>query len=323
MAGEIRRVAWFAGVVVSVLVWAVYVWSIRDAVAVDAHAYYAANLSNLYSSGQEGARDLYVYSPAFAQAIEPLRWIGAETFVLVWRSLEAAALIVMVGPWAAPLLFVQPFAPEINGGNIHLLMGLAIVAGFRYPWTWSLILLTKVTPGVGLMWFAVRREWRSLAIAVGATAAIAGVSFVLNPEAWFDWLAMLRGQAVMSDAFELVQAPLVLRLIASGLLVAWGARTDRRWTVLVAAFIALPVTWVNGLAMFAALPLLLRRGGVPAFAVQRLEAAEVPAESWRDRIEAPGRDRVLPDPSAIQGCRAAGGLDELREHPAGEPRHAR
>ena len=43
----------------------------------------------------------------------------------------------------------------------------AIVLGFRWPFTWAFVLLTKVTPGVGLLWFAVRREWRSLAIALG------------------------------------------------------------------------------------------------------------------------------------------------------------
>lgn len=29
----------------------------------------------------------------------------------------------------------------------------------------------------------------------------------------------------------------------------WGARTDRRWTVIVAATLALPVLWIAGLAM--------------------------------------------------------------------------
>ena len=46
-------------------------------------------------------------------------------------------------------------------GNIHLLLGAVIVAGFRWPWLWALPLLTKVTPGVGLLWFALRREWRT------------------------------------------------------------------------------------------------------------------------------------------------------------------
>ena len=68
---------------------------------------------------------------------------------------------------------------ELAGGNIHLLLAAAIVLGFRWPWTWSLVLLTKITPGIGLLWFVVRREWRNLTIALGGTAAIVAVSFVL------------------------------------------------------------------------------------------------------------------------------------------------
>ena len=52
--------------------------------------------------------------------------------------------------------------------------------GFRYPWTWGFVLLTKVTPGIGLLWFAVRREWRALAIALGVTGVIVAVSLVLD-----------------------------------------------------------------------------------------------------------------------------------------------
>ncbi len=61
-------------------------------------------------------------------------------------------------------------------GNVHMLLALAIVLGFRWPATWSFVLLTKVTPGIGLLWFAVRREWRSLAIALGATAVLVTLS---------------------------------------------------------------------------------------------------------------------------------------------------
>ena len=38
---------------------------------------------------------------------------------------------------------------ELAGGNIHLLLAAAIVLGFRWPATWSLVLLTKVTPVSG------------------------------------------------------------------------------------------------------------------------------------------------------------------------------
>jgi hypothetical protein len=42
-------------------------------------------------------------------------------------------------------------------------------------------------------------------------------------------------------------------------LVAWGARTDRRWTVVIAATISLPTLWIHGLAMLAGV-IALQRG---------------------------------------------------------------
>ena len=48
---------------------------------------------------------------------------------------------------------------------------LALV-GLGWPAAWALPLLPKVTPGIGVVWFLVRREWRSLAIAVGLGIAV-------------------------------------------------------------------------------------------------------------------------------------------------------
>ena len=59
-----------------------------------------------------------------------------------------------------------------------------------------------------------------------------------------------------------IPIPLWIRLPAAAVLVVWGARTDRRWTVPVAATLALPVLWVSGFAICAALasePLLRDR----------------------------------------------------------------
>ena len=65
-------------------------------------------------------------------------------------------------------------APRSTPATSRSCMALAIVWGFRHPWTWSFVLLTKVTPAVGLLWFVVRREWRNLGIALGASAVLAG-----------------------------------------------------------------------------------------------------------------------------------------------------
>ena len=53
---------------------------------------------------------------------------------------------------------------------------------------------------------------------------------------------------------------MLIRLPIAALIVVWGARTDRRWTVPVAATLALPILWPSGLAVLAALwPILQRR----------------------------------------------------------------
>ena len=83
------------------------------------------------------------------------------------------------------MLFL-PIPFEIVSGNVHLLYAAVIVAGFRLSAAWALPLLTKVTPGIGLVWFLVRREWRPLAVAFGVTVAVAAVSFVLDTDALAD-----------------------------------------------------------------------------------------------------------------------------------------
>ncbi len=58
-----------------------------------------------------------------------------------------------------------------------------------------------------------------------------------------------RGLAQVFDEAGSLPIPLWPRLIAAAALVVWGARTDRRWTVVAAATVALPVLWIAGLAM--------------------------------------------------------------------------
>src|SRR5207237_2518368 len=113
------------------------------------------------------------------------------------------------------------------------LLGAAIVLGFRWPWTWAFVLLTKVTPGVGLLWFAFRREWRSLGIALGVTAAIAAVSFALRPDLWREWLDLLVAATRAPDWEFIIPIPVWFRLPVSVALLYWAReRTGRgrsRW----------------------------------------------------------------------------------------------
>jgi glycosyl transferase family 87 len=176
----------------------------------------------------------FVYSPAAAQAMIPFQALPFEVFVGLVRAAELAAAFALAGPFLPLVILWPPLASEINAANINLLIVAVAVWGLRWPALWSLVLLTKVTPGVGLLWFAVRGEWRNLAIAFGLTGAIVLASFVYAPGLWFEWPAYM-ATLTPSDG-----VPLWARVGIAAALVAWGARTNRPWTVVLAVTIATP-----------------------------------------------------------------------------------
>ena len=254
----------------AVVLWALVVvfaepWGRLWGTGQDARCYYQATLADPYLHSSWNDPIAYVYSPAFLQFVSPLTALPWQAFMAVWTGLLIGAVRFLTGPrlLAAGLLF--PFtAMEVAGGNVSLLLAVAIVVGFRWPAAWSLVLLTKITPGIGLLWFAVRREWRSLFVALAATAAIVAVSAVLMPAAWRQWLDVVVANAGRGGTWASVPLPLLIRLPAAVVLVIWGARTDRRWTVPVASMLALPALWYGGLSMLlAVIPLLARDARTP------------------------------------------------------------
>jgi Glycosyltransferase family 87 len=217
----------------------------------DSKAYYLAGLDDPYGRGDVGNDYAFLYSPAFSQLMVPFRLLPIGVFPAVWTMLLIVSLAWTAGRLSLPLLLLQPVVASLALGNIEILMAAAIVAGFRYPATWSFILLSKVTPGVGLVWFAVRREWRNLAIALGVTAVIVVVSFVLAPQLWADWLALLARNNAADFRLPVVPGPLVVRVTIAAALIAWGGLTDRRWTVPVGAALAVPVGYFTLFAIAA------------------------------------------------------------------------
>jgi hypothetical protein len=232
--------------------------------SVDAYAYWTTRTGDFYAAAQTGQIGAYLYTPAFAQALAPLVWVPVAVFTALWTALNCAALWWLLGRYALPSLLFLPIPFEIISGNVHLLYAVAIVVGFRHAAPWALMLLTKVTPGVGILWFFIRREWRSLAIALGTTATIAIISFVLDRGAWEAWLKLLQadlsgaGQASFQTLGWYVPIALLPRLIVAAVVVTAAAVTDRRWLIPVAVVLALPVVWLNGLAVLAAVVPLWR-----------------------------------------------------------------
>lgn len=249
-----------AAVFVALRLFAIEPW----ADSVDAYAYWTTRSGDFYAAAATGQIGAYLYSPAFAQALAPLVILPLAFFTAFWTAINFAALWWLIGRWALPSMLFLPIPFEIISGNVHLLYAVAIVAGFRYSATWALMLLTKVTPGIGLLWFLVRREWRALVLALAFTAVIVVVSFVLDRAAWEQWIAILRadlagaGQGSLETTGWYLAVPLLPRLIFAALITVVAGLTDRRWLVPVAVVVALPVVWLNGLAVLVAVVPLWR-----------------------------------------------------------------
>ena len=256
----VRRAGLHAAVLAG-LIFAAYLFTVsagqKGSMAFDVVAYWRLDLADPYP-GQVGDLGFFPYSPAIALVLAPFTALPWILFAAAWYSLLLGALAWLGQRSVLVLLAFPPVAVELYHGNIHLLLAAAIVLGFRHPAAWSLVLLTKVTPGIGLIWFAARREWRSLILALGATAVIVVVTALVLPSQWMSWVTMLLGSAGTPPPWPALPVPLWLRLPLAAAIVWWGARRDARWCVPVAATLALPALWPGGFAILAAaLPLWL------------------------------------------------------------------
>jgi hypothetical protein len=215
---------------------------------VDVRYYWAADPHGLYPHPEAGEHNGYNYSPAFEFVVGWWRGIPFEAFAAIWRAVLLTMLVYLAGPFTLFVLLTVPVASEINAANIQIPLALAVVLGFRWPGAWAFVVLTKLTPGIGLLWFLLRREWRRLAMAAAVTVAIAAVSFVLMPDAWAGYVRLLT--ATPAPAVAPYYLPFWARLPVAMAVIGWGAWTGRRWPVVVGATIALPVYYITSSAMF-------------------------------------------------------------------------
>lgn len=208
----------------------------------DARAYWLAGRAAHPYSSPPRTLDAFLYSPAFAQMTRPFASLSWPAFLTVWVILEAAVFYWLLRPlggaWVLPLLLCC--APELVMGNVNAFLALAVVVGMRRPAAWVFPALTKVTPGIGLLWFAARREWRACFVALLSVLALTAISFLLAPSLWREWVTFLVESRGAGGRSVLVRA-------ATAAVVIWfaGAR-DRRWVIAPALLLATPV--VSGLS---------------------------------------------------------------------------
>ncbi len=261
---RLRRVSLAVGLALAALMLVAIGWSAGPFMpdsfgpGQDARSYWVVSLDDPYAFGLVGEESAFPYSPAFLQAMTPIRVLEWVPFLVVWTGLLMAALLVMVGPILFAPMLALTFI-DLWGGNIHLLLGLAIVLGFRWPAAWAFTLLSKVTPGIGLLWFAARGEWRALGVAVGTAAVIGAISLAVAPDIWVDWFRFLEGSTGRSTVGYSLPVPLWVRLPLAAVVVVVAARSDRRWLLPVGVLMALPVIWWGSFAILSASVALERR----------------------------------------------------------------
>jgi hypothetical protein len=203
---------------------------------------------------------VYLYSPAFAELLAPLTVLPFPMFRILWLLATLTTFAWLIRPARGPdRMLLIPIAVIVSiVGGIEWLYCLVLVFGLRHPALWALPILTKVTPGVGLVWFVARREWRKLAIAIGATAIVVGVSFALAPALWFDWIDLLHRNMTVPH-YEGVIGLLPIRIALAAVVVWWGARRGRPEALVAAMVLAAPdINWTVA-ALVLALPRMLEQ----------------------------------------------------------------
>lgn len=159
--GDPRRLALTHGLIGAGLVFAAYLFLVGaprvGTFGFDAWAYWSVSLPHPYTIAL-GDLGSFPYSPPVALLFDLFSALPWWVFLFAWTCLGIGTVLWLGGRWSLALFAFPPVAIELYHGNIHLLIAAATALGFRHPWTWSFVLLTKPTAGVGLLWFAALAE---------------------------------------------------------------------------------------------------------------------------------------------------------------------
>jgi len=242
------------GFVIALLTW---LWALHFGSSTDSYAYWSVDVGNPWSA-QVGSIGAFMYSPVAALLFAPFHSLPYPVFFVLWTT--ALALVAL---WLCPpMLWAPGFAlllGEIHQANIHILLAAAVVFSLtRSAGGWALPILTKVTPGVGLVWHLARREWRELSLVLAVTGVLVATSLVYSAGMWLDWARFLLNNVGVAAGGPSIGLPLLPRLAAAAAVVVVAARSGQRWLVPLAVLMAMPVIWISGIPVFLIASVRLR-----------------------------------------------------------------
>lgn len=250
------------GLAVALVEWSSIAFSTRQW---DAYAYWSFDPASPYAL-PEGTAGAFAYSPVVAMLFTPFHALPWPAFHVLWTTMLVLALLWLSPPvlWAPAFMLLEH---EIRTGNVHILIAAGVVLALSRAAWWAMPVLLKVTPAIGLLWHAARREWRSLGMALGVIGALVTASFLIAPWMWIEWIAFL-SQSTSAGGFAGYALELALwpRLIIAAAIVVVAARRNVAWLVPLAVFLALPIIWWKGVpaAFLAAIRLGLQPRPVDA-----------------------------------------------------------
>jgi hypothetical protein len=250
---------------------------------VDAIAYWnAGSSSRLYpDSWSEVGTGYLFYPPPVAQVSGILQPIGWPAFVFLLTVATFVALWYCARAWSFPLLLagvphflgVGPPEPAVFLsyallGNLHWILAACAVLAFRSPPVYAVLVSTKVTIAIGWWWHVFREEWRAAAQGAITAGLVMLGSVLVDPVAWVEFADFVARNFMLQDPpLPLFPIPLAFRLPMAIALVMWGARTDRCWTVPVAAGWSIPALYGWSFLPFWVGALRLLRDSAPGSGV--------------------------------------------------------
>jgi hypothetical protein len=236
---------------------AALVWVVAIALSIvppgsDATQFYEHRWPTPYSATDYASGTGFYYTPPVALLFAVLTRFGLPIFAGIMSGAGLLSLYYLLGKWAWVGLLFPPVWWDISAGNINTLLGAVAVAGGA---SWSVAFLTKVSPGIGWAWHALRREWRPARRGIGVTLLACAVSLLIAPNLWMEWLDSLLANSLgyAGPGYFAVPIPLVPRLAAASAVVALGAIRGWRWVTPIAVTLAMPVLWWSALAPLVAI----------------------------------------------------------------------
>jgi hypothetical protein len=207
----------------------------------------------------------YLYPPPLAQALAPLTRVVSDVgYEFIWTAI-LLVILLWFARWrpilALALVAFLPVAVELWFRNVHLVLAALIVLALRWaPWLFAVGAAIKISPGLGIVYLAVRGRWRDAIVATLVGLGILVASVVVSPGAWNDFVRTVAAQGAGSGA-SIIPVPFFVRATAGLALTVVAARLPVRTgepLLVVAITLANPTLYVTALSMLIAIVPLLR-----------------------------------------------------------------